>query len=668
MSVDEENPNDRQPSTWKNRWWWALFGTAIVLRLLSTAGLASDLRVAEPILDGRHYLELAGRLANGQGWPAGPISMSPLYPWVLGLLFRLTGATPLAAQIFQAGLGLCTLALLYLAARRDLGARAGLALAALYVLCGPVLGRESQVLAEPLLLFLTAAALWCWPKPGQPRWRYLLFGVIAGLLVTGRGVFLLLPLAAAIHYWLASRSHREQAMQEQPPRAHQRRSKGKAPRARPAAPKRFAWVAGRLGRPRTSAGGRGNPSRVPTTMAGLSFVALGVLLTMLPLAVRQTRSTGSLHFLPLNGGLNFYIGNRAAAEGTYNLPPEIDLEGDITAPHAASKLAGKTLTLEESSRFWTRRALADLAASPGRWLALWTKKALLFFSPREIPQIEDFQILRQHHLPLRFAIVDFAWLLPLAVLGVVAHLRSRRKSQAASPAERPAQALAPWLIVVGIGWLSTIVFFVSGRYRLPFLAGFFGPAALGLLVLVDAIRARRWRLALVALPLAVVVQWLLPSYPVAKARASDHDQMALRLRRRNDADGALAEYRKATQLDPQDGLAWHGIGAVHVHMKRLPEAAEAYREALKHIPSSALTHYNLGVVLGRMGQDSAALPELKEAVRLDPYDPRFQADMAVALARLGNKEEAEKIARKLLDQKPGFRPALRLLKQMGKTP
>src|SRR5512138_2120495 len=95
-----------------DRLWWLLLLAAVLLRVAGTAGLAADLRVSEPILDGRYYLDVAGRLASGRGWPEGPIVMPPLYPWVLGLLFRLTGASTLAVQIFQAALGLGTLALL----------------------------------------------------------------------------------------------------------------------------------------------------------------------------------------------------------------------------------------------------------------------------------------------------------------------------------------------------------------------------------------------------------------------------------------------------------------------------------------------------------------------------------------------------------------------------
>jgi len=158
--------------------------------------------------------------------------------------------------------------------------RVALALAALYALCGPLLGIESQVLTESLLLFLTALALFLWPKPGQPGWRHLSFGVVAGLLATGRGLFLLVPMAALVHFWIAQRSANPPAPGRPPEKSHKgRRSRSK---------KSIALA--------SAAGTRAAP------FASVLFQLAGLVLALLPLAIHQTRSVGSLRILTLNGG------------------------------------------------------------------------------------------------------------------------------------------------------------------------------------------------------------------------------------------------------------------------------------------------------------------------------------------------------------------------------
>jgi hypothetical protein len=630
----------------------ALVLLAAGLRVWSTVLLSHNLRIQDPILDGRHYMELARRLSQGLGWPSEPLFMTPFYPFLLSLLFRVAPPTTLSVQIAQAVLGLAALALLFRAARRDLGETAAWAVACLYSLCGPVLGIESQVLTESLLFALVAAALFLWPGQGRRWWGDLLFGIICGLLTIGRGVFVLLPVAALLEAWLTGGRGRELGVGKRPP-------DGSGLPVRPGRPgpsrRAMRWGLG------TSQGA--------LPQSGL-VIAAGMMMALLPLAVHQTRATGHLNVLTLNGGLNLYIGNNPVSRGVYS-EPRIDLEGDDTAVRSASILAGRSLTMEESSRFWTRQAISFIRTQPGRAVWLWGRKAMLYLSPREIPQLEDFQALRELIPPLRLAFIDFAWVLPLAVLGVLSMTRFRRGTSRSrsQPEGRPDQLRpGPWLVLVVVGWIAAVVFFATGRYRVPFLPGFLGLAGFGLASLVQAIRSRRFRWTLIALPLAIGLQLLVPGYPAAKAKAYDSYQVGVRLSGRAQYQEALEAYREAARINPLYGEAWHGVGASLVQLGRLPEAVEAYREALQRIPNSARTHYNLGVVYGRMGDDRRALGELRTASSLDPYDPDISADLGVALARTGLVDEAIARFRQILTRYPRHEGARRGLAALGVKP
>ena len=190
----------------------ALFLAALGLRAWSVASLARNPRIADPILDSRYYLDVAGMLARGEGWPESPHFFSPLYPFVLSGLVRIAGPSVLAIQIVQSLLGCAALAFLLLAARRWLGVTAAILAGLLYVLYGPVLGMENLVLMESILLCLACAALWLWP---DARWgaripalvRAFAFGLVCGVLAVGRGTFLLLPLSAIAGLWLFRRWH-----------------------------------------------------------------------------------------------------------------------------------------------------------------------------------------------------------------------------------------------------------------------------------------------------------------------------------------------------------------------------------------------------------------------------------------------------------------------------
>ena len=608
----EARPEVSRPSAAQRRWvpLVALFVLAAALRAWTVAALARDLRIREPVLDGLYYLDLAGRLARGEGWPPGPIFMTPFYPAVLSLLIRTGLSGVLAVQVLQSILGLVSLGLLFVVVRRDLGAPAAWAAATLSLLCGPVLAMESQVLTESLLLLLATAALWLWPRSGDRPHRSLLFGMACGLLAMGRGIFLLLPPAAALSLWLRARSSR---------------------RTRPF---------------------RG-------ALAATLGLAAGVWLALLPLAVRQTRTTGELRFLTLNGGLNLYLGNNPWARGLYSLPPGVNLQQDFTAVRSASFAAGRELSLPEADRFYTRSALDFLTAKTRRALWLLGRKALLYLSPHEIPQIEVFSLFRRDVVPLRVAFVDFRWILPLAALGLAVEW-SRRRPRGAR--------LEPYLVLAATGWVATVLFFATGRYRVPFLPAFLGLAGLGVSALFDMWKARRIPSVAAALPIVVAIQLVLPSYSRAHAEAFDSYQLGARLARDGRAEEALRAYRRAVELTPEDAPSWHGVGAALVRLGRLPEAVEAYRNALARMPDSAVSHYNLGVAYGRTGDDARALSELQEAVRLDPYETSFRSDLGVALARNNRREEAIRELRRVLERDPQHAPARRALEALGAAP
>jgi len=231
--------------------------------------------------------------------------------------------------------------------------------------------------------------------------------------------------------------------------------------------------------------------------------------------------------------------------------------------------------------------------------------------------------------------------------------------------DEEAPRLAPWLILVAVGWISTIAFFATGRYRIPFYPGFLGPAALGLLAVGEMIRHRKAEWAAGLIPLVVATQWLLPGYPVDRARAHDDFQHGGYLIRHHQAADALSAYRAGTEAAPEDGACWHGCGVALVQLGRLPEAATAYETACRLLPNSALTHYDLGSVYGRLGQDARALSEFQAAARLDPFDPRFASDLAVALARTGRRQEAIDTLREVLRRHPEYLPARQSLQALG---
>ncbi len=84
---------------------------------------------------------------------------------------------------------------------------------------------------------------------------------------------------------------------------------------------------------------------------------------------------------------------------------------------------------------------------------------------------------------------------------------------------------------------------------------------------------------------------------------------------------ALAFFKEALAIHPQDDKNWYMLGLLEGHLRHTDEAVTAFREALKLAPANSEYHYRLGAALWRAGEDSSkralAQPSLEQAIALD---------------------------------------------------
>jgi 4-amino-4-deoxy-L-arabinose transferase-like glycosyltransferase len=118
----------------------------------------------------------------------------PLYPYLIGLTYALFGPDALLVHLWQLAVGVACVGLLWLVTRRAFGDVAALAAGLLGVFYGPLLVYEVTLLRTTLLalatLALVAALQATWGR--RRAWRWLAFGLLAGLAVLLKTTFLLL--------------------------------------------------------------------------------------------------------------------------------------------------------------------------------------------------------------------------------------------------------------------------------------------------------------------------------------------------------------------------------------------------------------------------------------------------------------------------------------------
>jgi tetratricopeptide (TPR) repeat protein len=112
---------------------------------------------------------------------------------------------------------------------------------------------------------------------------------------------------------------------------------------------------------------------------------------------------------------------------------------------------------------------------------------------------------------------------------------------------------------------------------------------------------------------------------------------------RGDAGGAIAEYRKAIELDPTFVAAYANLADLHRIRGAETDAEAVLRQGAARNPRSAALQFALGLNLVRQKRQADGLKALAEASRLAPDDAHFAYVYSVALKDSGKTGEALKV-------------------------
>jgi tetratricopeptide (TPR) repeat protein len=381
----------------------------------------------------------------------------------------------------------------------------------------------------------------------------------------------------------------------------------------------------------------------------------GLVLVLVPVALRNGLVGGSYLPTTSQGGVNFYIGNNPQADGTYQpIVPgkQIPALERREPARLAEQAAGRRVTAGEVSRYWLGRSLDWVRKEPGAFVRLQVRKLGMFWSWYEWPDAVDYYYVKTLSPVLRLPLLEFGGAVLLALAGLVL-ARGRLRS------------FAPVLLFT-VGWtLSTVVFFLFSRYRLPVV-----PALLVLGGITLAGAAEAWRsgnrkrtAGLAAITLAAL---LLPRVMGYEPRM---DLVEYNLGRLDDEQGrpeeAREHYKAAFVLNPKDFLACLNLGNLAARQGDWATALRFYQRAAALEPRSDDAESNQGGVYLAMGDLAQAEAHLDRALTLNPQNLPALQNQALLQARRGDLTGARELNRRLLELDPGNKAALRLRGRLG---
>lgn len=601
-------------------WGALLLVIALAFGLRSLAVVQHESRhplAQKPAIDEASYDSWAREIAGGELVGREIFFQEPLYPYVLGGVYAVAGDEPArqrqAVRWLQAGWGALAAGVAAALAARLFGERAGWLAGALVALHRPSIWFPALLLKENLfVLVLVTLALGIVATRAREAapWRWLGLGALAaaGALLRGN-LLVMLPVLAA---WPIARALLERR-----------------------------W-------------------RLRVLGDSLAF-ALGAMLVLAPVALRNQHVGGRLVLSTSGAGTNVYGGNNL--DNPYGLAKEFDWVRGVPEHEAgdwrreASRRAGRELDATESSAFWMRATWDSMQEQPLAHVRILWRKLRLTLGSYEVPD-NHFLEWDARYLPvLGWPLPGFALVgtLGLAGLASLVFLRSRVGARA----DLGAAAEVGLLLCLYVG--TVVLTVTSERIRLP-IVPLLAPFA-ALFILPWSGGASRWGTALAKLGVLGCAAGLVltPVIPAAE-RAEDLDErdhnLAVALVEAGDLDEAatvvdgLWKRRgesprvKLLSADFSYRMARRTIDALPSRARVPVEAGERIERALRLLEGVVKhgnaqerhrAHVLAGAIRQYLGHWTLAEAEYRAARAFDGEDRDLRRRLAVVVAEVAMK-------------------------------
>ncbi len=553
------------------------------------------------MLDAAIYDTWAQAIAAGAWMGREAFYFAPLYPYLLGALFRLVGHSYAIVYILQGLMGLGIILLIHSIGARLYGRRAGLFAAAGAVLYLPLPFFETKILGATLGLFLGLIALRLLIGAEEARTMkpWMVAGLALGVASTVTPAVVLLAglYAAALTF--------------------RRR------------------------------------------LAAAALLGAGALIALLPILVHNVTVAGDWIFLSGQGGVTFYQGNNPDAIGLFMPPPGFTGSPEQQPEEEkvlAEREAGHPLRRSEVSAHFLRKGLAFVTGSPVRWLGLEARKLGRLIGSYE-PSTEYSLYLERERIPLLWvACLPFAAIVG-ATAGAWATQRTKRSVDSAGggrkPAGAPAEAAGRRALALYTLYAAAVplLFYVSSRYRLPLVPALLIYAGSFLDRMVAALRGGASPdPAMMRGMTAALGVGLLSFFPLGRSavtvEANAHYNLSRILADRGRNEEALVELDRCLSDWPEHVYALVNRGNSLDRLGRSDEALASYQRAEEVRPDFWKAYQAQGSLLFRQEQFDAALDAYRRGAAAGGSESRFL--QATVLQEMDRPDEAERAVRQAI--------------------
>jgi 4-amino-4-deoxy-L-arabinose transferase-like glycosyltransferase len=470
-----------------------VFAAALIIRLLFFYLNAHNNPAHDfPIMDSQYHHEWALSIISGNFWGNEVFLRAPLYPYLLALLYKISGTSITFAVFIQHLMGSVTCIFVYLLASEFYCRRVSLVAGLLAAAYWPFIFFEGELLIVTIVLFLNTLFLLLLIKSLKRSDIRILFicGLVLGLSAIARpNILIFIPVIPLCFYFLRN-------SEDRPPGVH--------------------WL-----------------------MRSLLLV-LFCFLVILPVVIRNYRVGGVVVPIASSAGVNFYIGNNPVSDGRTAIVPGTIAPwwgGNEEVIAIAEHATGKKLNPSQVSNYYFRQGLDFIKSRPGQAARLFFKKLRMFWTSEERSNDKFIYFFWNLSGMGKIPLPGFWLIAPLALLGMVIQWRRRRD-------------LSILFLFITMYMVGVIAFFINARFRLPVLPVLLIFASFSLFHLITACRENKKLFAYSALIVAVLALAVnYDFFTIRKTRPKhlviSHYTLGSAYVQKNEKEKALAQYELA---------------------------------------------------------------------------------------------------------------------------
>ena len=556
-----------------------------VIRLLYILETQSSPFIQNLFSDSKIYYDWAKGLSNSGHWFGREVFfMSPGYPYFLAIIFKFLGSSILAIRVTQALISTANIFLIYLLTKNLFDNKAGYIAAGISAIYSIFIFFSGAVFGETLQTFFVTALLYLLTKneSASQKNKWLLSGLMLGLSALFRAnILIVFPV---ILIWIFYSFRKSEKL--------------------------------KLG-----------------LRNALIYFTIGTALPIIPVTINNYIAGKEFVLLTSNGGINFYLGNNEKALGVYSTPKDFDFFKDMAGINYAKKITHKELTPSQSSTYWYGEGLNFISSNPVDAITLMFKKLLFFFDDDENPQTSQINIdffKDESSSILQIPLPNFIIVFLLALAGIFYSFRKLRDKK-----------LTLMYLFILSYVLGTIIFFVSGRFRIAITPLFISFAGFGIANLIEIIKQKNFKELIIpglsaALVLLLVI-FALPKYNYSYADA--YSNLGSAYFDQKNYNESILNYNESLKLKPTE-VTYVLLGNTLAVKKDFNNAVRAYQNAIRINPNYALAYFNYGLLYTQQDNFDEALKLFNKTITIDPYFAEAYRNIAIIYYMTENFEQS----------------------------